>query len=153
MTWDRTIDIISIDCASLPTLQERFGFTNSWIRVARVGSAIGKPIDKPKSVFYDPFSRYVYALYGLKPPKTLDLSLTTQPCRGGCFNSTSLKICMKICFFFSQWLNTSQCIDKMLMRFSSNDLSFGTQNEKVKIITIIRSSITSCGVDTRFTPF
>jgi len=41
-----------------------FGFTNSQIRAAQVGSAVGKHLHKPKIDFYDPFSFYIYNLYG-----------------------------------------------------------------------------------------
>jgi len=45
-----------IDCDSLPMLQKDlhcsyFGFTNSWICTAQVGSAVSKPIHKPKIDF------------------------------------------------------------------------------------------------------
>jgi len=45
--------------------RSNFGFSNSQIPAALVGSAVGKPLRKPKIDFYDPFSLYVSDLYEL----------------------------------------------------------------------------------------
>jgi len=40
-----------------------------------VGSAVGKPMHKPKIDFYDPFAIYFYYLYGLNPQHSAALAI------------------------------------------------------------------------------
>jgi len=77
----RLINIIYIDCAYLPTLQERFALKWFWVYrrlnpCGSGGSAVGKPIHKPKFDFYDPqYIRSVWCAYlpvHLPPNKGMD---------------------------------------------------------------------------------